>query len=655
MSDLAQVLENGYGTPRAWIYTPDGEVLRDYDGQPISKYLVEFEYEYDEESDDTCNMTFRFENLKSFELPYFQQDVILHVKWGYIVNGGKTISSPIRKVAIRDMETDYDPKGLKLTLMCTDLVSYLKNNQTQIVTNFNNPWTEKEVNFYEKAYDSVLDFVEEVVKGNYKASITVENVSTRIDKIGNRKLAEYNTKTGLYTQPVDNARVARQIDHTFRTERVQKGQSQTITNAIENLLKLVNTYKADEPNNQGSLILDSTDDLLQIRQRNFSQNIWKNFTFYGGTGELLSFSSNTNTRKVKSDTGTNTAVNPFTKQVESINVSTADSTSNGQIDYDEWFNKRVHEMSVEGSIFDTEQPKPNIDDGTFFQPGGKGYEEEVPPESWLQQSYEAYITRTEPTEKEWDEHAEEWVKYLEESIKNPLDQKPLPDMKFNNVDPYADRYMGQWVAKKNVITIPSRVVVNTPEFLDSLNNLVSGKKADIRREQALMGFVTESVQRKYEADAEVIGDPSIIKGKVIGISKVGRLDRGKWYIVSCSHKIDIGKGYITTMNLWRKPSPVKASAVHIASNPVFDRKTGELEFPQEVVADLRYSFFDEPKKNEVGSITDMDEQYDDRFIGESEVAMENRLDQLQSTEDYMATGNLPINPVADNTTNNDIY
>ena len=127
MSDLSPVLTESFGVPIVWIFTPDGDILRDYDEVPISKYLYDFEYKYDEENDDLCTMKFRFEDIRSFDLPYFQQDVILCVQWGYIpAYGNDILKSPRRKIAIRDLQADYKSDYIELELQCTDLISYLR-------------------------------------------------------------------------------------------------------------------------------------------------------------------------------------------------------------------------------------------------------------------------------------------------------------------------------------------------------------------------------------------------------------------------------------------------------------------------------------------------------------------------------------------------
>ena len=70
MSDNKPVIINGIGTPRVWLFTNNDIELCDFDGIPISKYLTEFEYIYDEENDDEATMKFLFPTLESFDLPY---------------------------------------------------------------------------------------------------------------------------------------------------------------------------------------------------------------------------------------------------------------------------------------------------------------------------------------------------------------------------------------------------------------------------------------------------------------------------------------------------------------------------------------------------------------------------------------------------------
>lgn len=616
MSDGAQVLKDGYGTPLAWLYTPEGKVLRDYDGQPISKYLTEFEYYYDEEGDDTCTMVFQFENVNSFNLPYFQQDVILLVKWGYVLPGGELLQSPTRKIAIRDLESEYKPDGIQLRLECTDLVSYLKGFQTKTKANYIDPSAASAVEAMDNIYDNVLMWLKEQKGPRYKATITVGKDALRIDNLGEMKSAEYDKNTGRYTVAKDNVRVIKDMSLIFKTDRTVRGNSQAITNAIEAQLKFINDRHKDRHDNQGNLFLDGTDDNIEIKYRNFQQDIWKSFTYYGGTGELISFTSNTNTRKIKSDIASNTNVNPFTKKIENTTISTFDMTSKGPID--------ITGNNIIGN---------NLDDGPKFI--GPEREPKVVIQENLDKEYYKYHSNKKPNEQELRRHVETVIEAFEHDWKNPLDQKGIPDLKFTRNEIGADFYIGQRVDKPKTMTVPTKVLLNNPEFLPIAEEILSNKKSQFRRDSGLINYTVEKIQRKYEADAEVIGDPTLIKGKIININNVGRLDKGKWYIVSCRHTIKVGQGYTTEMGLMRNPSTVNIAVSHNAANPVFDKDNNKLDF--EYSSDRAgYTFFRDTKDTGDNTVQN-DEMVDNRGNerdNSSTSSINYRLEELQASDDF---------------------
>lgn len=607
MSDKSPVLKESFGVPLAWIFSPDGDILRDFDEVPISKYLVEFEYEYNEEEDDTCTMKFKFESLRSFDLPYFQQDVILMVQWGYLADTNQFIKSPTRKIAIRDLETNYKADGIELELKCTDLISYLKNYQTRTVRHYQQVGDSAgTINAVNKSEDNFVDWLGEVGANKFNATITRNREALRIDRFGDQKAATYDPKTGAYTQAIDNVRVRKDFVTNFKASKVIKGKSMALTNAIQQQLKLMNDQEAgvDGGGGGGPYIMDTTDDTMEIKQRNFNQNIYKAYTYYGGSGELLSFRSNTNTRKEKKDISVSSGVNPYSKKVESSTLVTADTKTKGQVPTF----KKPEDMTDEEKAQASKDLKKTLSNMN-------GNNNNKPSAETLKQYYA------------------DARKIFKHNIDNPLKQKELPPLRYSYTKYTGDSNMGQRPKQEVVVSIPSQVVLNTPEFRSLIKKEGGAIRAQFHRESVLTGYTVEKIQRKYEADMEVIGDPSLIKGKIIYINNLGRLDRGKWYIISCKHKISMEQGYICEMNLMRNPSTVGLSMKRYASNPKFDRKTDKLDFEKED-EDVEMEIYQEPKDENNKNAQDMDTDSESKFREENEVSMNKRLEDLKAEEDF---------------------
>ena len=606
MSDKNPVLTEAFGVPLTWIFSPSGDILRDFDEVPISKYLVEFDYEYDEEGDDTCTLKFKFESLRSFDLPYFQQDVILMVQWGYLTGSGTFIKSPTRKIAIRDLETNYKADCIELELKCTDLISYLKNYQTRTVRHYQQTGdSNSTISAVNQSEDNFIDWLGEIGKNNFNATITKNKQALRIDKFGEQKAASYDPKTGAYSSAVDNVRVRKDLTSQFKASKVIKGKSMALTHAIQSQLKLMNDQEAamNGGGGGGPFIQDSTDDTLEIKQRNFHQNIFKTYTYYGGSGELLSFKSNTNTRKEKKDISVSSGVNPYSKKIESTTMVSADTKTKGVIpDF-----KKPEDMTEAEKNEATEKLKKSLK--------------------------EQSTVNTKPNEETLKQYYADARKVFKYNIDNPLKQKELPSLRYSYTKYGGDSYMGQGGKKEVQVVIPAQVVLNMPEFRALSKKSGNSIRAQFHRESVLTGYTVEKIQRKYEADMEVIGDPSLIKGKIIYINNLGRLDRGKWYIISCKHKISMEQGYTCEMNVMRNPSTVGLSMKRYASNPKFDRKNNKLEF-EKTDEDIEMELYKEPKDENNKTVKDMDSDYESKFREENEVSMNKRLDDLKAEEDF---------------------
>lgn len=604
MSSIKAILPEGYGMPLAWLYTPSGDVLRDTDNTPITKYLEEFEYEYAEEEDDTCILTFKLPNASTLDLPYFQQDVVLHVQWGFLINSGKLIQSPIRKVAIRDLQTKYGTDGISLTLECTDLVAYLKGFRTNTLrSNSRDLKISRAVN---KSEDNFMNWLKEISEDNFTVTYTKGKNVQRIDLAGRMQNAEQDLKTGRFRVAVDNARVQTDQSIDFKVGKVIKGKSKTLTQAIKDQLEL----QADlEGSSSGKPILDSTDNNIHIKQRNYDQPIFKTFIWAGGTGELLKFTSDTNTRATKEDSATSTAVDPYKKQVVNTTVESADMSKN--------------EFKDIGTFDIKKHPITGNERTALLDKPAKPREEVL--EGWLGDARKVH----------------------EHNIKNPLNQKELPDLRYViNKEFVNDPVMGTQTSPI-FVKIPSRQVLNSPDFI-ALNQRTSNEiKARYRKATTVGSNVVEKIQRKYEATLETIGDPSLIKGKVINVTGLSRLDNGKWYITRARHSIKIGQGYLTTLELLKKPKTINLSAKTMATNPKYDENKDEVYWPVTSEETLIEVFKENPPQTQEGTKLD-DVEINTEFKTEESgvIDIERRIDYLNAEEDYLLHKDVGLEPMS---------
>lgn len=618
MSDLSPVIVNGIGSPRAWLFTNGGEPLSDFDGQIIAKFLTKFSYTYNEEADDECSMSFMFPTLRSFDLPYFKQDVIMLVEWGYIVTDGTIIKSPRRKVAIRDLETNYKKDGIELILKCTDLVSYLKNMKTQRINKYKTVQTGSTTGYAEGDIEMNRQADLQNLFHNSLINIaTVEkNKTTVVNKKGQVKIGYFNPTTKKFKpkklEPEKNwsggwqQRVRQDKDLVEENKGLKNLGNTTFNKALEINLKYQNDYdkvgQGPLDDADGNKIADSTDDNLELKARIFNQPIFKQFTYYGGSGELLSFKANTDTRKNKQNKTIASGIDPHTKKIVAVDVAAIDSN--------EITKPTAPVKSIKEGLAQAITPDSRAADADLFEAVYKAEAEA------LKQSY----STNDPTVKA------KKVYRVEETRKDP-----------GNI------YMGYMADKKVVKMRNATEIIASPEFQDWLGkhkdpNLVGYGRGRGGQgiKKVLTGYSIETINRKYTATAEVIGDPSLIKGKVYLFNNLGRLDRGKWYAISVEHKLDMDSGYTCTLGLMKNPKPIGISAKSYSANPSFDRETGDLTLEQSI--DIKESEIYLPQNQEKEfTIADIDKVQQEKQYREEDIVgnMNNRLDFLKADDDAL--------------------
>jgi len=537
MSDNSKVLEHNLGTPLVWLKSSEGNVVLDIDDKPIIRFITDFKYIYDEENDDECSIRFQFPSSQYCDSIFFKQDSVLIVQWGYITPGGNFIKSPERKIALRDKKTKYTDKGIQLDLECTDLISYIKNIKTNTVRENTN----------------LVDFIKEVADGKFKATITTHGFITLIGNRGTVRSFEFDEKKNAVSQvAVDNARFeSRAIKLDFK--KVIKGKSLSINNAIKDLTSNIP---------DGPYIQDTTDDVLEIKARNFNQDVFKTFTYAGGTGELLNFQSKTDTRKVKEDVKYTARVDPKKKTVEKKEISTGNTAIS----------------NILSKQYGTNKEKPN--------------QEEI--DVWLQNVQNTF----------------------DYNVANPNTQKDIPELSYQRTVITTEAYMG----RRNIIekirnySLPAREILNDPD----LEGIISNNK--------ISNYSIENLQKKYEADASVIGDPYIIKGRIYLFKNLSKDDTGLWYSVRVTHNISKGS-YLTELELIKKPLPIVIADNTNTKTLELNDDTGEVEESDETINtdSTFYSPFINDNDNSENINTNQEEQ------------TKKRIDYLLSGEDYVKT------------------
>jgi len=319
MPDNNRILATSLGMPLYWIYDKKGVPITmegNFGGEiNINQMVTKFNYKYDEENDDECCITIQVVRSGQLDNPEFRTDNVIQVRWGYIVPGGKILQSPMRTVAIRDLKTMYKSDGIELELICSDLVSYLKNQRDNTVSDS----------------DNFIDWINEIIKGKYVYTHTIKGKVKWLNKSSDRRtIGKYITKKNPNGTPqfqkdmlVEKTRAVndqfKKVDNTFvdddtkmiyqgkDPDRVIMGKGNAIIQEAKRLLN-------EHPDGPG--ILEGRDNKLNILIRHWNQSPSAVYTFAGGSGELIDFKPKTNVVKTDDDQVESNHVNPDTKNIE---------------------------------------------------------------------------------------------------------------------------------------------------------------------------------------------------------------------------------------------------------------------------------------------------------------------------------------------------
>jgi hypothetical protein len=503
MADNNQILPQSFGMPWVWIFDKDDNTIIMDNGNGgevnINQLIKKFSYKYDEENDDTCNITIMVSKPEQLNHPILIEDTKLKAQFGYLLPGGDIVKSVKRTIAIRDIDENYKSDGIELTIKCTDLVSYLRNikyNQSSDKDNFG-------------------DWIDEIISDSFVATRTVRG-KTQVIKSNKAKtgLGSQNVIPGTQ-QPITpgvpqpgsslpfNLKQTGQTKNEYYTEafndnninpenkmivggigfqgqitvvekdQVIKGKSKALYQEIQDRLN-------SSPD--GPAFIDSRDNIIDIKTRNFQQPNYRNFTYAGNTGELIDFKPTSNVVTVNGDEAESSFLNPETK---------------------------IHESQK----------------STFISDHG-----ELP-----EQLNELDLKRVYG-------QLEDMFEY---NAQNPLDQKQFDDIVFKKLRRITNRPAEEMGISKILIEerlkFSAKTILSLPYF------------DKIKREAFVKNYIEKKIQRKYEARAKTIGDPSIISSKVYGFYNVSRRNKGSWYCTAAEHIITPGEGYTTIMDLIRKP------------------------------------------------------------------------------------------------------
>lgn len=157
MEDSKPILPNGSATPYLAIFDAGGKPIIDPQSKlPIGVLVTNFEYVYDEEDDDTFEITLESNNPDLLDLPQLGHLMPLLLQWGWIYSDGTSNCGPVRKVVIRDNETHFSESGVRITLKGTDAFALTKTMPSDLKEKTFLQWSKN--NIEGRFYMDIIDY-----------------------------------------------------------------------------------------------------------------------------------------------------------------------------------------------------------------------------------------------------------------------------------------------------------------------------------------------------------------------------------------------------------------------------------------------------------------------------------------------------------------
>lgn len=552
-------MRNGYGSPFVRIYTSVGEVTEN---------IVDFNYKYSQEEDDTCQITIQTSNVDLPDKPEFQENVILKVVWGFIgENKTKT-----RKVIIRNIKPSYSEGAITFDILCTDKASRIKSNSSKKIHK-----------------GTVSNMAKEIADRNgliYKGvSQTDDGLAIEVTDITGYARPGYYDQNGNYNIAVDNTAVPRRVDFRLYDQLPQANKSD---------FHLLKDAASGDP--AGPLELYGRDDELILQKKNLNQKPIKVYTYGDGTGLLLSFEpeSKNLTRKGSSGNINIDAFNPEDKT--SYNIDANDFTNNlpklgDTTEVPARFYNNLGYADESDTSEDQVNTGPNKKDRVVsFKNNGRNIKD-------------TRVNSDKPQQliswEEFKKNQSNLPKNSEPGFQSKLEKNPADTFDSNyalktdygiiNFSNYNTAHPGFYNKDGNYTIAVDNTAVVVPfgdsnsadeKTIDYTKNVPSSEHSLEEAYGKGSNQQAEGSLKKNPAEAKIVGDIDIESGKIITILNVSKKFSGNYYVEEAVHEIKPGSAYTVrtkmtknAMGITSGDSPNKTRVTSFDGIPKVPKKT----------------------------------------------------------------------------------
>lgn len=452
--------------------------ILDYTGAAIQDQITGFRYKFSEEEDDVCEFKIKSDDPKLADRPEFQEGKQLTVQWGY----RNSDVSKTRRVFIFDTAREYMEDGVFLSITCHEKFALAKMDS---VSNKNLRQLKK---------NTPIIFSPEVLS----------SMSLEVEK-GNSELQKLLADQKINLKGVTGG----DIDNPNKVVSYYNGNSSTFQGLRNFLDKL----------DGGPYVIDSRDDYVIIRTRDFSQKSSYTYSYGNNGNQILYFKAETQSRskgsqskKVKVTSWDRENKSAVTHEIDgSQDKGTVLAKSNPM----QWAD--IKDSKIQGTFPDFKKPQSQLS-----KLGIKKGDRAVNTDKGFREDYDG--------------------KSFERGTIGPDGQSIK---RFYKGTDYGSRPKdGLYAARDNTATVRRNYEIITDDPLPS-KNMISNEEPQRAKAHADNRRKDEEL-KSNPASAKVVGNPYLECGKLITFLGCSVKDAGNYYIKEVEHTIDDG-GYITTI------------------------------------------------------------------------------------------------------------
>lgn len=542
-------LINGYGAPYVKLFFNQTE---------LSANVTDFSYEYYEEGDDVCKFEVRFYDRETPDLPYWQEKSELTIVWGFV--GSNVIP---RKIYLQQIKWDFDKDGVKAQIEATEKAVSMKYQDSQEVHK-NVSLLDLAKKFADRHSLKALLQVDHTPSVSYIAPVTgpvplseflVKNRKAISDQQRNIVNSSPGLKDGGHRPVASSSKTIPITDELIN--KVNSGDIADITSFINNYKESKTQYELDQENGVsfeqgfqkfmnkmpnapqanrtdaqflneaakrapgGPWIVDTRDDELIIKKRNYNQVPYKSYTYGGNEGSISDFSPISKTRG-RLPHSMNVGFQNWDPSLKAILTGNANPDNQDE----------ETSLSTYVQVYKFYKGVEEADSGK----GGSLRIGDLTPGKLPNQSKYNIIARSDNTVNTVNAplYKLQDVSTRVDALKKAIEDK-VQTMYNNTFNPSA---------------------VNSVDAYNQANNLRKANELKLN-----------------PATATMYGDPNLIVGKLITILGVSKKYSGNYYIIKSVHKI-VRSGYTVNLEMATQGVNVKVSQNHKKTRGSLNRIVG---------------------------------------------------------------------------------